>query len=260
MGQIVAKGFNNRRFLIAGGAAAIAVGLSPVMIPAFASGNVAALTASSSKIILDKFTPAGVDSRLAEKFAKRQEAAALRSQSGKFQFTPAGLSAGKKTLTVAARTVEGNAVSVRQSASLASMGRGVSRLKKTDFRLTSADMSAGKGWKDLGIVKDSRSAVNAPLISDLGKSSFRLDKGPKKKPSRFSTDIAVAKERKMAPSVQGNAAPDDYQLDVGGSFSISRKIDVTAGVRYKSERDQITPSADNQRDSEAVYVGTKIRF
>lgn len=255
----MAKGRNNRRFLIAGGIAAIAVGLSPVIIPAFASGNVAALT-SSSNIILDKFTPAGVDSRLAAKFAKRQEAAALRSQNGKFQFTPAGLSAGKKTLTVAARTVEGNAVSVRQAASLAPAGRGVSKLKKTDFRLTSADMSAGKGWKDFGIVEDSRAAVNTPLISDLGKSSFRLDKGPKKKPSRFSTDIAVAKERKIAPSVQGNAAPDDYQLDVGGSFSISRKIDVTAGVRYKSERDHVAPSADDRRDSEAVYVGTKIRF
>ena len=49
-------------------------------------------------------------------------------------------------------------------------------------------------------------------------------------------------------------------IDVGGSFSISRKIDVTAGVRYASENDRVIPLADNRKDSEAVYVGTKIRF
>jgi len=260
----VKSGNNNKgRMAIAGTAAAVALGLSPVILPAFASGNVAALS-SSANILLDQFTPAGVDSRLAEKFAARQSAAAARAQSRDFQFTPAGLSGNQKTLTVAARSIglkNARAVSAREVSPLSNVGRGESKLKKTEFRLTSADLTAGRGWKGFSVVEDKRAAVNAPLISDLGKSSFRLDKGPKKKPSRFKSDIAVAKERKIAPSVQGNAAPDDYQLDVGGSFSISRKIDVTAGVRYKSERDQVAAAAaDNSRDSEAVYIGTKIRF
>lgn len=253
-------GFSKGKMMMAGGIAVAALGLSPVILPAFASGKIAGLT-SSTKVILDQFTPAGVDARLAEKFAQRQKASALRSQRSEFQFTPAGLSDEKKTMTVAARSVTSKAVSVRSGISGGpAAGRGVSKLKTTKFRLTSADMSAGKGWKGFKIVEDNRAVVDAPLITDLGKSSFRLDKGPKKKPSRFNTDIAVAKERRVAPSVQGNAAPDDYQLDVGGSFSISRKIDVTAGVRYKSERDEVAPATDNRRDSEAVYVGTKIRF
>lgn len=250
------------KIAIAGTASAVALGLSPVILPAFAAGDIAALS-SSANILLDQFTPAGVDSRLAEKFAARQNAAAARANSREFQFTPAGLNGNQKTLTVAARSVglkSASAVSVRNASQLSNMGRGVSKLNKTDFRLTSSNLTAGKGWKGFSVVEDKRAAVNAPLITDLGQSSFRLDKGPKKKPSRFKSDIAVAKERKVAPSVQGNAAADDYQVDVGGSFSLSRKIDLTAGVRYKSERDQVAAVADDRKDSEAVYIGTKIRF
>ena len=50
-------------------------------------------------------------------------------------------------------------------------------------------------------------------------------------------------------------------LDVGGSYSIARGIDVTGGVRYRVSRDRVEPLArDERRDSQAVYVGTVIRF
>ena len=101
-------------------------------------------------------------------------------------------------------------------------------------------------------------AVRAPL-SDLGKGGFRLDERAQK-PSKFSTNIKLDQNKEMAPPARGSAASGDYKLDVGGSFSISRKIDVTAGVRYASENDRVIPLADNRKDSEAVYVGTKIRF
>ena len=48
--------------------------------------------------------------------------------------------------------------------------------------------------------------------------------------------------------------------DLEGSFSVSKRVAVTAGVRYQSERDRVSPSIDDRKDSEAVYVGTKIRF
>jgi hypothetical protein len=45
-------------------------------------------------------------------------------------------------------------------------------------------------------------------------------------------------------------------LDVGGSYSIARGIDVTGGVRYRVSRDRIEPLArDERRDSQAVYIG-----
>ena len=49
-------------------------------------------------------------------------------------------------------------------------------------------------------------------------------------------------------------------LDVGGSFRVARNVDVTAGVRYKSERDRLETVTDTRRDSQAVYVGTAFRF
>ncbi|MEE9434687.1 MAG: hypothetical protein V3V15_10660 [Sphingorhabdus sp.] len=231
----------------------VSLGLSSLFVPAFAA-RVNDSLANAPEIFFDQFTPAGVDTRLAEKFEQHQKAANV----GHFPFTPAGVGLRNRTLTVAARSqpLSGNsAVSIRNSLSTIKAGRRVGRLNKTEFRLTSA-----KGWQGFSLVPQTRPAVKAPLVTDLGKSSFRLDKGPRKKPSRFKPDIAVDRDRSVTPAVRGNAATKDYKLDVGGSFKISRKIDVTAGVRYTSERDRIAPSSDDRQDSEAVYVGTKIRF
>ena len=53
-----------------------------------------------------------------------------------------------------------------------------------------------------------------------------------------------------------------YSIDVGGSVSLTRNVDLTAGVRYKSEveRERLPRLTDNKRDSQSVYVGTAFRF
>ena len=239
---------------VAGVIAVASLGLSATVMPALAA-KVSDGVASAPSVFFDQFTPAGVDSRLAQKFESRSKAVI----GGSFAFTPAGVGQGKKTLTVAARSQSSsvsNAVSVRNSISAIEPGRGADgRLQKTEFRLTAA-----RGWQGFDLVPETRAAVKAPLITGLGESSFRLDKGPKQKPSRFQPAIAVDNERGVTPAPRGNAATDNFEVGVGGSFSISRKIDVTAGVRYKSERDRIAPTTTDQKDSEAVFVGTKIRF
>jgi hypothetical protein len=131
-------------------------------------------------------------------------------------------------------------------------GKGL-RLAAVDYRLT-----ASKGWQDFALPKAHARVAKTPL-SDVGKGGFRLDESAQK-PSKFSTKIKLDQNKEMAPPARGGAASGDYKLDVGGSFSISRKIDFTAGVRYASENDRVIPLADNRKDSEAVYVGTKIRF
>ena len=51
------------------------------------------------------------------------------------------------------------------------------------------------------------------------------------------------------------------KVDVGGSYSLSKNIDVSAGVRYKAQdRDRLAPLPENQRDGQSVYVGTAFRF
>ncbi len=52
-------------------------------------------------------------------------------------------------------------------------------------------------------------------------------------------------------------------VDVGGSFRLSPNLDVTAGVRLSQERDRLDrldPLTNSVKDSQAVYVGTQIRF
>ena len=231
--------------------------LSPVMVPAFAAKSLQQGNGSSSEW-LNTFTPSGVDSKLAAKFA-----AAAGPANGRFPFTLAGADANRnRTIIVAARAnsrLTAGAVSVRSA--IAASEPGVSngaRLSTVDYRL-----SASKGWQGFALPSAPKLAAKVPLTelgqSGLGKGGFRLDEAAKK-PSKFSTNIKLDQNREAAPPARGSAASGDYKLDVGGSFSISRKIDVTAGVRYESENDRVLPAADNRKDSEAVYVGTKIRF
>jgi hypothetical protein len=57
------------------------------------------------------------------------------------------------------------------------------------------------------------------------------------------------------------AEDEAYAVDVGGSYSIARNVDVTGGVRYRIARDRLEPIAtDQRRDSQAVYIGTAFRF
>jgi hypothetical protein len=226
--------------------------LSPIVAPAFAAKSVKS-TKAGPQNWLGTFTPAGVDSRLAVKFA-----ALNRDQSTLFPFTPASTGENRsRTMTVAARSdspLTARAVSVRNVIGATEPGANKAlRLAATDYRLT-----ASRGWQGFALPSAPKLAAASPM-SELGKGAFRLD-DKDKKPSKFNTNIKLGQNAAIAPPVRGSAAAGDYKLDVGGSFSISRKIDVTAGVRYASERDRVIPAADSPKDSEAVYVGTKIRF
>ena len=53
---------------------------------------------------------------------------------------------------------------------------------------------------------------------------------------------------------------ENYSVDLGGAFDITRRIAVTGGVRYNVERERNAVVADNRRDSQAVYVGTAFKF
>jgi hypothetical protein len=224
--------------------------LSPVLVPALAANSF--IDSAKTADWMSRFTPAGVDRKLAAK-AERQ---AVKSEA--FRFTPAGLNQ-PNTMTVAARaelTSQVDAVAVRNAIEKIEAGAAPTvRLNNSDYRL-----SAARGWQDFQIPAKAVQVQQPRLDEMVGKGSFRLDDKAPKKPSRFNSDVSVGKVGNAAPNPRGNAAAGDYAFNVGGSFSISRRVDVTAGVRYSSERDRVAPAADSRPDSEAVYVGTKIRF
>jgi hypothetical protein len=235
--------------------AAASLAISPVFFAASARSMDQQLSAKSSGW-LDTFTPAGVDSRLAKKFEQRKQALG----NSQFPFTPAGIDKNRtRTMTVAARINQPltvSAVSVRNSVAVAALG------SAKDIRLTNSDyrLSAARGWQGFALPTSLKSIEKAPLVDIAARGNFKLDSDTKRKPSRFNTNVSLDQTRQAAPSLRGSAASGEYSLNVGGSFSISRKIDVTAGVRYASERDRVVPQAITSKDSEAVYVGTKIRF
>jgi hypothetical protein len=70
--------------------------------------------------------------------------------------------------------------------------------------------------------------------------------------SNVAPDPVGASPRAVAP------APGQ-EVDLSGSYRVSRNIDVTAGVRYSSD-DRLGPLTNEQRDNQAVYVGTQFRF
>ena len=72
--------------------------------------------------------------------------------------------------------------------------------------------------------------------------------------------VAASADRPSTVRSSAIADPTNYALDVGGAFNISRNIAVTGGVKYKIERDQVATLRDQRRDSQAVYIGTAVKF
>ena len=77
---------------------------------------------------------------------------------------------------------------------------------------------------------------------------------------RFTGRVAVGAERATDSPLPALRQGDNYSLDAGGSYSLSRRIAVTGGVRYNIERDRLSALQDDRRDSQAVYVGTAFKF
>ena len=78
--------------------------------------------------------------------------------------------------------------------------------------------------------------------------------------SRFTGRVAVGADKTDGRPLPALRRGDTYSLDVGGSYSLSRRVAVTGGVRYNVERDRLTALQDDRRDSQAVYIGTAFKF
>lgn len=231
-----------------------AVALALAFTPALgASGDARALKPRATlapRGDLGTFTPANGDPRLAAVLAR----SGLGSSG--FRFTPATTSVRlNRSVTVAVRARSGAAtpaLSERAALISATQGSGVSALTPIAYNL-----GVAVGWR--------RFAVSSEVAKvDLGVLGGRekVDVGVSYNTRRFSTRLAVGADQATAGTPRALAlGSTGYTLDVGGSYRLSRNLDLTAGVRYRaSERDRLAPLADNQRDSQAVYIGTAFKF
>lgn len=231
---------------------------SALAMPTAATGLFSESPASVSLKALGtigSFTPANVDPDLAAQFRIR----ALRGNSS-FRFTPAGtMRASDRAITVVVRqkSTDVNAVAVREGVASATPGAGV--ITATGIAPVSYSLGAAKGWKSFALpVKNLGS--NVPDLAELGQLQSPEEKIGGKK-SRFNPRMSVDATAPVGAAPRAlDSSQKDLSVDVGGSYSLTRRLNLTAGVRISTERDRMAPLTDSRQDSQAVYVGTQIRF
>ena len=189
------------------------------------------------------FTPANADPRLAATFAKRSSALS------DLKFTPAAAKGRPSQVRIAIR-----APAVRTPSGAVARAAAA---PATTLTPTSYNLGVGVGWRRFALAGDvAKTSEPTPALDGRKQASVGVSYSLKK----FSGQVAVNADRGDGQGVAALRRADNYSLDVGGSYNISRRIAVTGGVRYRIDRERIAPVADNRRDSQAVYVGTAFKF
>jgi len=221
--------------------AALAVG-SLLLSPAIASSARKRPPAVSISFdAISSFTPANADPKLAAALAGR--GLSLNDM----RFTPAPAKGRPSQLRVAIRARSNGPTTV---ASLTAPT--VSALTPTSYNL-----GVAVGWRrfavagDVAKVSDSNSALGGRESAVLGV-SYSL--------KRFTGRVAIGADRADGHPLPALRKGDNYSLDVGGAYALAKGVALTGGVRYQVERDRLSALQDERRDSQAVYVGTAVKF
>jgi hypothetical protein len=191
------------------------------------------------------FTPAVANPRLAAEFARRG------LQPGSFRFTPASASPDKsKAVRVAVRaraTTAAQAARTQADAPEATL---------TSLTPAAYNLGVSVGWKSFALSGDVAKVQGGPIPGGREAAEIGLSYNLKK----FTGRVDVGAERTEPTHLRIVPQEQSYSVGVGGSYRLTRNLDVTGGVRYKIQEDRLQPLADNRRDSQAVYIGTAFRF
>lgn len=205
------------------------------------------------------FTPASADPRIARIVAQR-----AGGKAPLMRFTPANSASdgSGRAVTVAVR-VDQRVAQILSGRTSVDGGRDGASADGS-LRLASSRYNLGlaRGYSSFAQSPAQTSGLAASLSSaevpDLAE--FKPRAGAAEKPSRFAARIELEEEAPAGRPANTNDQLGDRMLDVGGSYSLTRNLNVTAGVRYQQERD-LRPLPDvRQQDSQAVYIGTQFRF
>jgi len=215
------------------------------------------------------FTPASVDPELAARVADKARARGIR-------FTPAGstITRSDRLVTVAVRIDDetAQAISVRAATEgTAGKSSGIAGLQANRFNLGTA-----RGYQSFARAEATNAVPSALSLPDAVRSTETRNLGnlsmpdlsefepaqPSRieEPSRLQPRIELEDEAIAGRSPNTLDARGSQTVDVGGSFRLSPNLDVRAGVRYSQERDRLDQLTNSLQDSQAVYVGTQIRF
>lgn len=225
---------------LAGAVAAAGLLLSPAFAAGEPNKRPPAISISTSSDF--GFTPATADPRLAAAFSGRVPSLT------NFQFTPAAAKGRPSQVRVAIRA---RATTPQEAASTGSASP-VSALAPVSYNL-----GVAVGWRRFAVSGDVSKTRSAGSPVDSRESAVV---GVSYSLPRFTGRVALSADRSEGRAAPALRDPDNYAVDVGGSYALTRRLSVTGGVRYKIERNRLTTLSDERVDSQAVYIGTAFKF
>jgi len=227
---------------IAIGALVAATAMVAPAIGAVEQTSRAAPKRSSLSLMRGGFTPASADPRLAAIFAKSG------LEAGDLRFTPAESQRGTgRPVSVAVRARTSRTNEERIAANTA---------PTVGLAPISYNLGVAVGWKRVALSGD----IARVDLAGLPGSRETADVAVSYTANRFTGRVKASTDRPIDGAPKLVDVPANYSLDMGGSYALTRNLDVTAGVRYRSDRDRLARMDDDRRNSQAVYLGTAFRF
>ncbi|MCZ4341833.1 hypothetical protein O4H52_09475 [Sphingomonadaceae bacterium G21617-S1] len=240
------------------GVQAVLVGTAFAVVMAFVQPASSAKPAPTPKVKIDRkkargigfFAPVAADARQAALFDRVGGGFAEPS----FRFTPSGGTA-KRAVTVAIRARSSNRASVATPAAVVAQAQPNSSAVNAGLAPSAYSLGASLGWKHFALSGDFARIDGGAVpegreLADIGLSYSG---------SKWSTRLLFGAER--ATGTSSLTGPDQaLSVDLGGSFSLTRNLELSGGLRYKTQRERFDLSNDQKLDSQAIYIGTAFRF
>jgi hypothetical protein len=193
---------------------------------------------------IGSFTPAA-DPRRAASFSRAGLGGGSASSAG-FRFTPSAAPGSRRAVTVAVRA----RATTKAAAERAALGSTVG------ITPSAYNLGVSVGWKQFALSGEVAKVEGGLLPAD----SESADIGVSYSGKHWSTRLQLGADRSTGSRPRLIGPEQSYSVDLGGSYSLSRNLEVTGGVRYKLQRDRLEPLKDERRDSQAVYIGTAFKF
>ena len=225
------------------GALALATLLAASATPADAKArrrHHAPVAADSPAFAFNSFTPAAADPRFSFGVGDSYN-------DGAFRFTPSNGSNNRRAITVAVRS---RAISRQQAARAMA-------LPSDGLAPSAYSLGASIGWKHFALSGDVQKMDGGLLPNGRESADLGLVFSGK----RWATELEVAGERASGQKLPvGPSVDESYSIGLSSSYAINRRLNVTGGVRYKQQHEQIQALTDDRRDSQSVYLGTTFKF
>jgi len=221
-----------------------------VVAPAFGAGDSARRLPSRITALrfdgIGGFTPASIDPRL----SRLVGAASIGTRA--LQFTPGE---GRRVIerVTPAAAPRARAALVTPGATIDQAPAGAS------VRVAPISYNLGKSvsWQKLAVPAEAiATRIDAVPLGAQTNFDLALTKNAKRPAGRLHgvTDAPAAGAR-----LAGDASGPQL-LNVGGAYRLAPNLDITAGVRSRDDSFRLDRPNAGRRDSQAVYIGTALRF